>query len=292
MASNETMFWIPLTPTALVTGLSLLSLQCVLYAVFATRLGGVVPPGPWSAMPGFTAHQIVQFPLLVLLVSEGVLGWHFADSNFGHSGKAALERTLGIGPHTGVLSEAVVGAMLFWDLPTGVMTRALWDPAIMAHHIGMLATASLACGALSTSGKPILGHYEPFFFGFIELSSLPLVVVNMFHPKHRPWFAYLDGDHAPICSRLLNKACWATFALSHLVIRVLYLTHVVVFGVIPDILYVAALPEKFRDGASLAALYGMAGLSVLFTILQLYWGCLVVRQLYFVIFPKQKAKDR
>jgi hypothetical protein len=55
-------------------------------------------------------------------------------------------------------------------------TKALYDPLVLLHHAGMLA-----CAALSL--LPYVQYYVPFFGGAIELSSIPLVMIDVFHPK-------------------------------------------------------------------------------------------------------------
>jgi hypothetical protein len=78
------------------------------------------------------------------------------------------------GPNThGHLSEFVLGMMAFWDIPTSALTKDLRKPAMLIHHVLMFFTAAVALGFLS-EGRPLLAYYAPFFFGAVELSSLPV----------------------------------------------------------------------------------------------------------------------
>jgi hypothetical protein len=78
------------------------------------------------------------------------------------------------GPNThGHLSEFVLGMMFFWDIPVSFFTRELRQPAMLVHHVLMFVTAAVALGFLS-EGRPLLAYYAPFFFGAVELSSLPV----------------------------------------------------------------------------------------------------------------------
>jgi len=49
-----------LTPVVLQTGLACIAAQGFFYVLFAY----ILPKGPWTDMPGFTAHQAVAFPLM------------------------------------------------------------------------------------------------------------------------------------------------------------------------------------------------------------------------------------
>jgi hypothetical protein len=267
------------TPSAVRVGLACLAFQCVWYIVLA---GKVLGEGPWSKMPGFTAHQIVVVPVLLYLTFEGLREWTFFRDK-----STATERILG--EQHGHLCEFVIGMMLFWDIPTGLLTPSLRESAMVMHHIGMFATASIALGALS-SGKPIMGYYAPFFFGLIELSSIPLILVDLFHPKHKAWFAYLTSDSAPALLIRLNEIARLVFAMCFLVMRTLYFPYVTIAGVLPDVWTVTKLPSEQRNYVPKLPLYAIAASNVLFSVLQMYWGALIVRQIFKLIFGANKEK--
>jgi hypothetical protein len=67
--------------------------------------------------------------------------------------------------------------MFFWDIPVSATTKELRQPAMLLHHVLMFFTAAVALGFLS-GGRPLLAYYAPFFFGAVELSSLPVRLID------------------------------------------------------------------------------------------------------------------
>lgn len=250
----------------------------------------IIPASPWSQMPSFTAHQIMCIPVLTSLIVQGIWYWWFPSSSF-PTGTAttAVERILA--PRNLQMSQLVFGMMLFWDLPCGIFTPALRDAAMLAHHIGMLFVAGLALGVLS-HGKPLLGYYAPFFFGVIEISSIPLILVDLFHPRHKPWHEYLTSHRAPKWVGQLNDICRIVFAGSFLMLRSLYFPYVTVTGVIPDCLTIRRLPMNQREGVPNLPLDIMMVFNTLFSLLQMYWGYLVVRQIVKLVSKSPSKSDK
>ena len=259
-----------LTEFTIKVGLCFLACQILLYTLFSSN--ALKGKGPWSKMPGFTAHQVVVVPVLVFLAAEGLREWVYQDVP-----TTAVDRLLGA--RHGHLSEFVLGMMLFWDIPTGLLTPALFDLPMVFHHLGMCATAAIAMGAISgAKHQPVMGYYAPFFFGMIEISSIPLIIVDLFHPKHKEWHAYLTSHTAPKWLGKLNEAARIVFAVSFFLMRTVWFPYVTFTGVLPDVMEVAAMEPAKRDNISLAPLYTMATLNVLFSGLQFYWGLLLMRQ--------------
>jgi len=215
---------------------------------------------------------VIVIPVLVMLSAEGLREWFFQEEP-----ATAVDRLLG--ERHGHLSEFVLGMMLFWDIPTGLLTPALFDLAMVFHHFGMCLTAAISMGVLSgEKHQPVLGYYAPFFFGLIELSSIPLIIVDLFHPKHKAWHSYLTSGTAPKWLAPLNEVSRIVFAVSFFVMRTLWFPYVTFFGVLPDVVQVAALAPEERDDISLAPLYTLAAFNILFSCLQFYWGFLLMRQ--------------
>lgn len=276
---KEHALWNLLTPHAVQAGVTCLVAQISLYLLFAT---GCLGRGPWSKTPSFTAHQVVTLPVLVYLSVQGLLAMAAQDTV-----ATASDRLTG--PRHGHFSECVLGIMLFWDIPTGLSTRALRDAPMVLHHFAMCATAALSLGALS-HGTPVLGYYAPFFFGVVELSSLPLVVVDIFHPKHKEWNAYLTSSDRPGWLLRVNDVSRVVFALSFLVVRTVCFPYVSIFGVLSDVWQVAPLPLGARNGVPNLPLFLIAALNTFFSCLQLYWGSLLFRQIMKAVRGPAKAK--
>ena len=235
-------------------------------------------------MPGFTAHQAIVIPVLIYLSIQGLRQVGQAEET------TAVDRLTGPTPHRH-MSEFVLGMMFFWDIPTGLSTPALRDLPMVLHHFGMCGTAALSLGVLS-NGTPVVGYYAPFFFGLIELSSLPLIVVDIFHPKHKAWHAYLTSDERPSWLARINEVSRLIFAASFLLLRTICFPYVTVFGVLADVRQVASLPLDERNGVPNLPLFIIATFNVLFSCLQLYWGSLLLRQIMKLFRgPSSKSKE-
>lgn len=222
-------------------------------------------------MPMFTAHQVVVIPVLLFLSINGCWRW------FSQFGEDISQADRVIDPRNHFLSEFVFGMMLFWDLPTSLMSRELRDVPMVIHHVGMVIVSAVALGALS-DGKPLLGYYAPFFFGLIEVSSLPLIVVDLFHPKHTDWHAYLQKFSSPALTEF-NGTCRLVFAACFLSLRALYFPVETVVGVIPDLLAYRASRSDIPN----LPLDILIVTNLLFSMLQLYWGFLILRTLIKVL---------
>ena len=107
---------------------------------------------------------------------------------------------------------------MLWDLPVTAITPQLRNWPMMIHHVAMLVTAALSLGICS-NGAPLFGYYAPFFFGASEVSTLPLVVMDVLKCHELPspdWlgplFAFL---FLTVASSLLSLRYWqCTFGYS------------------------------------------------------------------------------
>ena len=93
----------------------------------------------------------------------------------------------------------------------------------LAHHICTLLTAGFLGGA--SVGGPYFNYYSPFFFGFVEISSVPLAFVDLFRqlPKLADRYAGL------------NEVLRTTFAVTFLITRVGYFPLVMITKWWPDL---------------------------------------------------------
>mmetsp|Transcript_14084 Transcript_14084/g.20583 ORF Transcript_14084/g.20583 Transcript_14084/m.20583 type:complete len:278 (-) Transcript_14084:363-1196(-) len=272
-----------LTPVVLQTGLACIAAQGFFYVLFAY----ILPKGPWTDMPGFTAHQAVAFPLMAYMAYQGIMAWYFSDAD-SDTFDTPSDRILKIHPLGVQLSEIAVGMQLFWDTPLGFIIPALNDPLKLAHHIGMFLTAAQSAGSF---GRPVGSYHALFYMGAVELSTIPLTFVDIFHPKHKPWFEYLKKKGPSSLLHSLNEACRVAFALSFIVVRGILFPYEVFTSCVPDIFYTISLPEEERDGATLLSLYTVLTTSVSFTFLQMYWATLVARQIMKALAGKEGKKE-
>lgn len=113
---------------------------------------------------------------MVLLTWMGLSAWLFPAEDALAADAAGSHGRLTHPVEAGrQISLIILGFQLFWDVPM-TFTKALYDPLVLLHHVGMLA-----CAVVSL--LPYVQYYVPFFGGAIELSSIPLVVIDVFHPK-------------------------------------------------------------------------------------------------------------
>jgi len=238
---------------ALYVGIACLLLQGLLTALFATLL----PQGWWQRQPGFLAHQIIALPLMIYVASVGTARW-FSDRSVG----TPDSRIYGRDSTSELLSAILLGELVFWDIPLTFLPT-IYSPAAMGHHVGLAVLALIAL-------TPYLQYYVPFFVGVIEISSIPLQVVDFFHPKH-----FADLLQGSPSLGLLNTVARALFILSFVSLRTLWFPYVVFARVFPDLL--SLIPSR-TDAASVAWLYMAMAFAVAFTGLQLYWSVLLVQQ--------------
>ena len=265
------------TPFAVITGACCAVVQVGAYLLLVTNFFG---KGPWSIMPSFTAHQIVVIPVLFYLSIQGLRDFNIREvigaTTTTTTTTTAVERVTS--PMHGHFSEFVLGMMFFWDIPTGLCTPALREVPMILHHIGMFVTAAISMGILS-NGVPIFAYYAPFYFGIVEISSIPLIIVDIFHPKHKAWNMYLNSNERSGWIMKLNDTARPLFALLFILVRMVAFPYISIMGVLRDALHVTSLPLEQRNNVPNLPLYIIAFLNVAFSCLQFYWGTLLIRQI-------------
>ena len=250
----------PALELAVKVGAGLAAAQLLLGAVLASPIASPIA----RREPAFVAHQLVTLPLMMYVSYLGCAGWFFPDEEAQELAATVEGRLYGRDPVGEKLSAIVLGAMVFWDI-WATLLPSIYSAAGMGHHVGLAILAAICL-------MPYLQHYAPFFVGVIEISSVPLVIVDLFHPKH---FAYVAASH-PFLSAI-NEAMRLVFALSFLVLRTVYFPVVIFTQAIPDLATQLQFgPDADTPKTALAA----CGISfaLLFTGLQLHWSWLLIRQ--------------
>ena len=157
-----------------------------------------------------------------------------------------------------------------WAIPVGILSVGE-SMQMIFHHVAVVI--STCQSGLMTVG---FRYYTPFFYGVMELSSLPLAVMNAFK-DHPEWANRYPGSFQ--MSRVV-------FAVSFIVIRVLmcfsrwtpFLRDNFVY------LYTAEM------GYYKLYLTVQWSLAVFLAYLQLYWATLIVKGLYKLIIGKAASK--
>ena len=289
---NNLADYLPLSPLATQIGVICLTVQIIFTILFDKRLK-LVPEGPWTHLPLFSAHQVVALPLMIVLTYIGWRDWFFSNGNYEDA--TAVERIFGNSNPNDIPLAIGSGAILLWDIPTGFISPPLRDPIMWAHHIGMFMVASTMCGLFCKWGTQIGYYYAPYYFGVIELSSIFLAYVDIFHPKYKHYYAWLNGKHSDeksirLQKRLndINEIARILFALSFLALRGLYFPYVSFMQAIPDLIVAYETPP---DGVPIWTGYFLIIQIGLFACLQAYWGLLIARQVIKVVIGSD-GKDK
>lgn len=135
--------------------------------------------------------------------------------------------------------------------------------------------------------------YCLFFFGLVELSSIPLSVVDFFHPqKGLPQLL----EHSALL-RALNDQARVLFALLFLLVRALYFPYVVAGCLLPDVTAVWGQQERLAQLLvdRMTPLAVIVVSAVCMTLLQLYWAVLIAKQVLKLVMggeDKNSNKDK
>ena len=133
-------------PTALRWGAGCLAAQCALTCAYKYLL----PRGPWTATPAFTAHQSITLPLYSYVAYIGTVEWCTASAA---STATLASRCLEVQPVGSFLVRLTGGVLLLWDLPTILAVPRMRDTAVIVHH------ALVAC--LAVLGLRPLFQWSP-----------------------------------------------------------------------------------------------------------------------------------
>ena len=233
----------------------------------------LLPDGAWRRHPQFLAHQMVALPLMLVCTYIGCAAWFFPGPEESATASTVDGRVHGVTVNGELLARVVIGAQLFWDIPTTALVPALYSRLMMGHHVGMTIIALLC------AFSPWVHHYVPFFAGVIEISAVPLVVVDIFHPTR-----YGEVAEGSAALAAVNMACRVLFAALFLLVRGLYFPYVMC-GVLRDM--VAVMMQGEIVAPMITVVCGVA-----MTLLQLYWGTLIVKQLKKLLAPPPDGDPR
>ena len=249
-----------------IAGLSALALQIFLFVIFS-----LLPPGPWKSLPAFTAHRVVSFTTMIYVTVIGGRAWLFPDAAMTAASATSLSRIVHAHPDSRLLAQLLLGLNVFWDIPAGFAITSLRERSnartMLVHHLVVVLLSYLVID------PPRFHYYVAFFFGLIEMSSVPMALMDLCHPRNAPWFALSKRSKGVA---LANSVLRGIFAISYMVLRAVCFPYVMFTGVLPDIYALLHLePPPPVSKASLLTV-GVSG--ILLTGLQLHWAWLIVQQ--------------
>ena len=216
-------------PVVLQWAVGLLLLQVVLQGAFSLSSS---PKLAENAGP--VAHQLCVFIPFCVSSYYGTKLMFFDDEIAAMSKATFVERLYGFHPTTWYVTRFFAGFQVY-DLCAIVLVPELRKLEHGAHHVLSLLTA---CAGMS---GPFLQFYCPFFFGFVEVSSMPLAWVDLFR-RMEPAAGTIAGA--------LNEFVRIAFAVSFLPIRCIMFPYFLLFYFYPD-LYAASAAGDFRGPVAL-----------------------------------------
>jgi len=236
-------------------------------------------PGPWRDEAGFTAHQAVVLPLIIYFAYYGVTNWFSMTLSPGFdTAVARATQAHGVGSH---LTSIAIGELIIWDTPTCFFVPSLRSPEMLAHHILMAGVAYLSYS------NTAFEYYTLLYFGAIEISGIFLAWVDICHPKHKPWCEFADR-HPAIGT--LNLVTRGFFLLFYFIMRVGFFPYYMFVARESVLLDIATLLSLETPVLPAFALWGIGIFGLALTLLQFYWGYLLIRQVQKMINPPPEKK--
>jgi hypothetical protein len=282
--------YLPLTPFATLIGLICVIAQITFTVLLDKRIFPRKWYGPWNDLPGFTAHQLIALPNMCILTYYGIQDWFFTADKDIIGNQTSYDRVFGHSNSNHIPLAIGSGAVLIWDTPSGFIIPALQDPIMLMHHIGMFLVAATMSGAFS-KGKMIGYYYASYYFGVIEISSIPLSYVDLFHPKYKYYYEWLnnnkdDNGGGKIKKALhgVNEMARIVFAVLFLIFRGIYFPYVTFGHTIPDLWTAYFNKHQPPDDVPIWTGYFLICSVSLFAVLQSYWGMLILKQIYKMVF--------
>eukprot|EP00307_Rebecca_sp_RCC1486_P007252 CAMPEP_0119407448 /NCGR_PEP_ID=MMETSP1335-20130426/1327_1 /TAXON_ID=259385 /ORGANISM="Chrysoculter rhomboideus, Strain RCC1486" /LENGTH=213 /DNA_ID=CAMNT_0007431553 /DNA_START=116 /DNA_END=757 /DNA_ORIENTATION=+ len=155
-------------------------------------------------------------------------------------------------------APTMLGLQVF-DLSTTIILPGMRKPDAIAHHAVSLYLA------YQLTGNGFLHYWEPFYFGMLELSSVPLCFVDFF----RAFPALAKRFDA------VNEVARLSFAGSFLPIRCLYMPYVSYFWWRDFLSLYADNDKTISANVGLFAMFG--AINIFLVGIQQYWGYKVIK---------------
>lgn len=239
------------------------AVQLFLLQNFRSRLPKGASPNDASAWK--SSYQLVNLLLNLFL---GVLGIYHYYFTVPHPARTVSEKVEGW-ESMSIFSDVQIGYQL-WALPVGYFFVGE-TPAMLFHHVQVVVV-----GCLSAFFWNGFRYVTPFFYGLIEISSVPLSIINHFktHPdliKKRPG---------------LYTAVRLVFAFVFLTVRVvMWLPNMFDWLKVCGILCYTCTTGPCYAGLGLSMLAGFG-----LTVLQLIWASKIVEGLLKIVTGSGKEK--
>lgn len=210
------------------------------------------------------SYQLTNFSVNLVL---GLMGLYHFLFTLEKESVVSLEQQVVGQDYLYPLAALQIGFQI-WALPVGFLVKE--SPSMLAHHVAVILVSSMA-GFLTMGFR----YWAPFFFGMIELSSLPLAIMNTFKDKPH-WIEKYPGVYSLV--RIVFAASFLTLRwVMYYPRKFLFLRHCMW----------AVMSSDSRFYRGFVAYVWVA--SFFIASLQLYWGYLILKS---VLFPKKKRSKK
>jgi len=232
-----------------------------LTGLHAVCYGCIAPAkGEHAKKPHIAAHSVCTLVMFTLLTGLGIAYWLIIPDESRDGGPHS--RIFGHSMPTEGITALMVGFQVY-EVTMALAQRSLRGAGNqhLIHHILALTTSSLGLY------YRVLYYFAPFFLGVVELSSVPLAIMDHFKA-----FRHLKEAYPGFAE--LNRVL---FAVSFLAMRVVYWPFVCLRFWLDA---TSELSARAASGSSLAAhdivLIIFMVMNVLLSALQAFWGSKVV----------------
>jgi hypothetical protein len=218
-------------------------------------------------------YQITNLSVNAFL---GILGLYYQLNYVPPYSSMKVSDTIVGHDHFTVFAAVQIGYQL-WSLPVGIF-HVNESPAMLLHHGAVIMVATMS--AFFSGG---FRYWTPFFYGIIELSSVPLALMNMFKDR-RDWIQRFPQWYTAI--RLV-------FCATFLSVRVLwFVPRKMRYLRDHYLLWSFAFRDATRPLWYVVFMAGVWWSSVFLLGLQLHWGALIVRGLVKLVSPGNSSSTK
>jgi hypothetical protein len=247
------------------------SLRCILYVIVAItilhlvllqavkswkRSGAVKEETADEKQTASLAAWKASYQITNLLVNLtlGCLGFYYQTHIPWLGSESIMNKIVGY-EHVKLFAIGQVGYQL-WALPIGIFFVGE-TKGMLIHHVAVVCV-----GSVSTFVHSGFRYYTPYFYGIIEISSVPLSIMNSFK-NNKHWIkAYPE----------MYNAVRLVFALSFLVVRVVLWTPIYwnFFALASMLLY----SSDVTSTKVILTLFNLS--SLILTMLQYFWASKII----------------
>jgi len=231
--------------------LAICLVHVVLLSAFRSR-------GPFQSKPWLATHQLSSLVGLIYCSAAGIA--HMWSNEDSHLFTNSIDRLYKFNMAGQDIAKVQLAFQFFNFLVTLFESELANRPVMLVHHA---VTASLAW--FGTYHATYLHYYSLFYYGLSEISSIPLVFVELF--RYFPGFAEKN--------RIADIGCKAIFFFCFIYFR-LVLWSIVNFSFWKDTL--STLADQ-KSHCPAVAVYFLAA-NLILSGLQFYWGWILIKEAF------------